>query len=60
MFVRMVKGCLRRIEKINICIKLAKIAFYLLRKIWDSVYKYIEFYFTLDDHITFVMRNKRM
>ena len=27
---------LRKIEKINICMKLAKIAFKLLMKIWDS------------------------
>ena len=37
--MKMTTGCLRKIEKINICMKLAKIAFYLLMKIWDSVYK---------------------
>ena len=34
----MVTGCLRKIEKINICMKLAKMAFLLLMKIWDAVY----------------------
>ena len=36
--VKMATGCLRKIEKINICIKLAKVCFQLLMKIWDSVY----------------------
>ena len=36
--VKMVTGCPRKIDKINICMKLAKIAFQLLMKIWDSVY----------------------
>ena len=34
----MVTGCLKRIEKTNICINLTKICFQLIMKIWDSVY----------------------
>ena len=36
--MKMKTGCPRKIEKINICMKSAKIAFKLLMKIWDSVY----------------------
>ena len=38
---KMVTGCLRKIKKINICMKLAKIVFLLLMKIWDSVYVFV-------------------
>ena len=40
MVTERVTVCLRTIEKINICMKFAKMKFKLLMKIWDSVYIY--------------------